>query len=128
MRIVLSGRAINGPSVELKALGTLVTGNHKGQVIHAISLPQNSMKDGNQPWMRKDGLEHFRFFAPFQDPAQVLSSWTSPSQSSALESVAKRIGCAFNHLAGMRVDDIIANLDFLWGQNSPHNEVPIQIK
>ena len=47
MGVVLPGRTINGPSVQLKSFRSGVLCQNHGQMVHPVSLAEDAMKDGN---------------------------------------------------------------------------------
>mmetsp|Transcript_14703 Transcript_14703/g.36994 ORF Transcript_14703/g.36994 Transcript_14703/m.36994 type:complete len:240 (-) Transcript_14703:375-1094(-) len=129
MGVVLAGCAVDRPPVQLESLRTGVLRQNHGQVVHAVSLAEDSVKDGNKAWVGQNALEDSGvFFSPFQTPAQIHSSGALAKESCAFLGIPQRGIGSFHHFVCVVVNGGVGLLDFLGRQNTSDNQVSIQIK
>mmetsp|Transcript_13419 Transcript_13419/g.37768 ORF Transcript_13419/g.37768 Transcript_13419/m.37768 type:complete len:388 (-) Transcript_13419:7-1170(-) len=121
--------AIDGPPVELESLRSLVLRQDHGQVVHPVSLAEESVKDGDQAGVRQDRLEDPRVcLSPLQATAEIHPTGSLAVILGSLPGVPEIAVGAFHHFVGVSVDGGVGLRYFLRREDSPHDQVSVQVK
>lgn len=130
MWIVFTRGAVNGPTVKLKTFSSMILGNYKWQMIHAIAFPQNTMKQRNESGMRENGLKDGRVAGctPLQDTTQIFASRTRAVQGTITNGIAQRGIAALHHVLLTRINGRVGGGDLFRRQDVADNQISIQVK